>query len=190
MSGLLVLVLVVITLSVAFFVSAMWLATGAVRRVHRLTRPVVDRATLSVKAHALPHRPAREVARLRLELRTGMEQTRRILDDARRRDCPLGELPGLFRRVEQLAESVDGELRVLEGERDRLQQGRIGAARQRSEDLMAMAATIRRDVGAVYAVLNSELFHSLRGDVDLELRALRAGVAAARGRATGPSPPR
>jgi hypothetical protein len=62
----------------------------------------------------------------------------------------------------------------------------VVAVRQRSEELIAMAATIRT-VSGVHADLNSDLFRALHGEVDLELRALRAGVSVANQPATLPA---
>jgi hypothetical protein len=183
-----VLLLVAVTLSVVCLGAVVWMAVLALRRLRRFTGRLVDRGVLSVKAHALPPGRARQVAGLRLDLRAGMDHTRRALHDAARRNCPLGELPGLFRQIEHLAESVDGELRLLEGERDVVQRARLATVRQRSEDLVATAANIRRAVSGVQADLYADLFHSLHGDVDLEVSALRAGVAAARWPGALPSP--
>jgi hypothetical protein len=187
MSTFVVLLLVAVTLSVVCLGAAVWRAALALRRLHRSTRRLVDRGVLSVKAHALPPGRARQVAGLRLDLRAGMDHTRRVLEDATCRNCPLGELPELFRRVEHLAESVDGELRMLEGEPDVVQRERLATVRQRSEDLVATAANIRRAVSGVQTDLYADLFPPLRGDVDVEVSALRAGVAAARWPGTLPS---
>ena len=184
MNAVVVVMLVAVMFCVVLVGGAVWMVALALRRLRRLTRRVTDRAALSVRAYALPPGGTREVARLRLELRAGIDQTRRVLEDVRR-NCPLGELPLLFRRVERLAESVDAELRVLEPDAGGSHPARLDSGRRRSRELVAMAATIRRVVSGVYADLNSDLLPPLQHDVDLELQALRAGAAAVR----RPGPP-
>jgi hypothetical protein len=176
MGALVVLMLATVTLCVVLVGAAAWIAGRAVRRLHRFAGRVVDRSVLSLKARALPPGRVRQVARLRLDLRAGIDQTAWVLDEAAREDCALGELPRLFRRVEQLARSVDAELRMVEGGIG-VTRGELAAAQQRSEDLVAIAAKIRRAVGTVRADLTSDVFRSLHGEVDVEVSALRAGVA-------------
>ena len=182
MSALVMVLLALVALWVVLAASAVWMAVIAFRRFRQLTRRVVDRGILSVKARALPPGRGRQVAGLRLELRDAVDRTRRVLDDATARNCPLGELPGLFRRIESLAGSVDAELRILEGDPDAEQRARLAAVRQRSADVVAMTARIRRAVSGVHADLSGGAFRSLQGEVDLEVRALRAGVAASTAR--------
>jgi len=179
MSALVVLMLATVTVCVLLVGGAVWLAGRAVRRVHRAGRRVVDRSILSVKARALPPGRGRLVAGLRLDLRAGVDQTRRVLDDAVRHDCSLGELPRLFRRVEQLAASVDAELRLLEGRAD-VAEWQLVAAEQRAGELAAMAAEIRQGASAVRADLTSDLFGSLHREVEMEVSAVRAGAAVLR----------
>lgn len=180
MRALFVVMLVAVALSVVAVGLAAWWVTRLLGRVRRYAGRLVDRGTLSVKAHMVPGRAARQVAAARLLLGTGITQTRRVLEDASRRGCPLGDLPGLFRRIEQLAGSVDTELRMLGGDRDPVQQTRLAAALARSAELASMAAAIRRTVTGLHADMHLDGFSRLQRDVDLELSALRAGAAAVR----------
>jgi hypothetical protein len=179
MTELVVVMLVAVAGCVVLVGGAVWVAGRAVRRLHRVGRRAVDRSILSVKARALPPGRGRQVAGLRLDLRAGVVQTRRVLDDAVRHDCSLGELPRLFRRVERLAASVDAELRLLEGRAD-VAEWQLRAAEQRAGELVAMAAKIRQGASAVRADLTSDLFGSLHREVELEVSAVRAGAAVVR----------
>ncbi|HEV3364869.1 MAG TPA: hypothetical protein VG795_12170 [Acidimicrobiia bacterium] len=179
MRGLVVLVLFILMLTAVSVGVVIWWTTRMLRRLRGATRRLFERGTLSVRAYMAPPGRARQVAAARLHLRTGMEQTRRVLDDASRRNCPLGDLPGIFRRIEHLAGSVDAELRVLDGDRDPLQRAPLASVVQRSDELVAMAASIRRTVSGVHAEMQFDTFGLLQRDLDVELNALRAGAAAA-----------
>lgn len=174
-----VVMLVVVTVAVVSAGVALWWAVRMVRRLRRFSVRLVDRATLTVRAHGLPG-SGRRVAVAQLQLHTGLDQTRRVLNDAARRNCPLGDLPGIFRRIEQLAGSVDAELRMLHGDRDGVQRARLVDAVRRSDELASMAAAIRRTVSGVHADMHLDGFGLLQRDLDVELRALRAGAVAVR----------
>jgi hypothetical protein len=85
---------------------AVWWAVRMLRRLRCFTVRLLDRSRLTVRARLLPG-SGRQVAATRLRLHGGLDLTRRVLDDASRRNHPLGDLPRLFRRIEQLAASVD-----------------------------------------------------------------------------------
>ena len=158
---------------------ALWWAARMVRHLQTFTVRLVDRWTLTVRARLLLG-SARHVAAAQLQLHTGLDQTRRVLNDAARRNCPLGDLPGIFRRIEQLAASADADLRMPDGNRDPLQRARLAEAVRRSDELASMAASIRRTVSGVQADMQLDGFGALQRDLDVELRALRAGAAAVR----------
>ena len=179
MSTLVVVALVMVMVAVISAGLALWWVVRMVRRVRALTVRLVDRWTLTVRSRLLLG-PARHVAAAQLQLHSGLDQTRRVLNDASRQNCPLGDLPGIFRRIEQLAASADADLRMLDGDRDPLQRARLADAVRRSDELVSMAAAIRRTVSGVHAEMQLDGFGVLQRDLDVELRALRAGVAAVR----------
>lgn len=179
MRTLVVVMLVAVTVAVVSAGVALWWAARMVRRLHCCAARLVDRGTLTARAHLLPGL-GRRVAAARLQLHTGLDQTRRVLDDASRRNCPIGDLPGIFRRIEQLAGSVDAELRMLGGDSDAVQRSRLADALRRSEELASMAAAVRRTVSGIHADLQLDGFGVLQRDLDVELRALRAGAGAVR----------
>ena len=171
--------LVVVTIAVVAAGLTVWWAARMLRRLRAYTVRLVDREALRLKARVRLGAP-RQVAAARLQLHTGLDQTRRVLHDASRRNCPLGDLPGIFHRIEQLAASTDADLRMLDGDRDPLQRARLADAVRRSDELTSMASAIRRTVSGVHADLHLDGFGLLQRDLDVELKALRAGVAAAR----------
>lgn len=179
MRAVVVVMVVAVTLAVVAVGLAAWWVTRLLRRVRRSTRRLVNRGTLSVKAHLVPG-SARQVAAARLQLSTGIDRTRRVLQDASRRNCPLGDLPGLFRRIEHLAGSVHTELEMLDGDRDPAQRERLASVLRRSEQLASMTAAIRRTVTGLHADMHLDGFGQLQRDLDVELSALRAGAAAVR----------
>jgi hypothetical protein len=81
--------------------------------------------------------------------------------DASRRNCLLGDLPGIFRRIEQLPASADAELRMLDGDRYQLQRARLADAMRRSDELPSMEAAIRRTVSGVNADMHLDGFGPL-----------------------------
>lgn len=177
MRGLLVVMLVAVTVASVSIGLALWATARMLRRLRCFTVRLVDRGRLTARAHLLPGAP-RRVAAAQLGLQAGLDQTRRVLGEASRRNCPLGEFPALFRRIEQLAASVDTELRMLDGDRDPFQRARLANALRRSDELASMAASIRRTVTGVHADLQLDGFGLLQRDLDVELKALRAGASA------------
>lgn len=87
-----------------------------VRRVvlaaRRRVLGLVDRAQLAARSQGIG--PTAEVARLRRDLRRSLTGLRRALDAARTVRAPIGDVPSLLARLELAAQSVDGELRMLE----------------------------------------------------------------------------
>jgi hypothetical protein len=183
MGGLVMVMLVALTLTACFVGAAIWWTTRTLRRLRRFTGRLVDRGTLAARAHLVGGAPG-QAAGAQLRLRSGLDQTRRVLDDAQHRNCPLGDLPGLFRRVEHLAASVDAELRMLGRDTDPGQQARLVAVLRRSDELTSMAAAIRRTVSSVHADMQLDPFTTLQRDLDVELSALRGGAATIRHAAT------
>ncbi|HYH49840.1 MAG TPA: hypothetical protein VEG38_09865 [Acidimicrobiia bacterium] len=179
MRVLVVVMLVGLALSVLSAGLTIWWTIKIGRRLTQRARRLVERASLTARAQLVPG-AARQVASARLQLSIGVEQTRRALEDAARRNCPLGDLPSLFRRVERLAEAVDAELQMLVGDRDAIQRMRLAAVLARSDELTAMTTSIRRTLSGVRADMHADGFGLLRRDLDVELEALRAGAAVAR----------
>lgn len=160
---------------IALLAVAALLVVRSARRRKWLDSAAIKRGILSVKAQALPPGAAREIAGLRLELRTALDQTRRSLEKARGGDRPVGELPAILQRVERLADNLDTELALIEGQPDR-SQASVRDARRPVDDILQMLAKIRRAAaGALDGSPDGELV-VLRADLDQELAALDEGV--------------
>jgi len=99
------------------------LVVRAARGVRR--RVLLARERLGLAARARTYGPAGELARLRRELERSVSGARSALAAARAVDAPVGDVPSLLSRLELVARSVDGELRMLDAQPDR---SRVGAA--------------------------------------------------------------
>lgn len=175
-----VLLIVAAVLVVLLGVAAL-LVVRTARRRKWLNGDAIRRGILSVKAQTLPPGAAREIAGLRLELRTALDQTRRTLQEARDGERPVGELPEVFGRVERLASSLDAELQLMDAQPDPTQaSATVQGARRHVDDVLAMLAKIRRAAtGALDESSGGELA-AVQAELDQELAALREGVAALR----------
>jgi hypothetical protein len=92
------------------------LVRRAVRAARRKIARLGDRARLTARAHGVG--PSAEVARLRREMARSLDGASRALAAARAVQSPVGDVPSLLARLELAARAVDGELRVLEAQRD------------------------------------------------------------------------
>lgn len=109
--------------------------------VRRRVLAVVDRAQLAARSQGVG--PAAEVARLRRDLQRSVAGLRRALDAARTVRAPVGDVPSLLARLELAAQSVDGELRMLEAQPDRAVAARqLPGPRARVQAITASATTL------------------------------------------------
>jgi hypothetical protein len=116
--------LLVVLACLAFCACAVVLVVrAAIRAARRRLLRLRDRAQLVARAHGVG--PDAELARLRRDLERSLSGARHALSAAQAVQAPVGDVPSLLARLELAARSVDGELRMLESQRDR---SRIGGA--------------------------------------------------------------
>ena len=173
--------LVVFALWIAAMVGIVALAAVIVRRLVALilvkgrtgAREAADRTRLRLGAHgAGAHGDA---ARLRLELRDVLADTRRTVATAAASGWPVGDAPSLLNRLERVGGDLDAQLRLLVLDR------RPADTAQPLAEIQARVATV---VGACtdlrsslrhHAVsIGDDELHRLREDCRIESEALRS----------------
>lgn len=121
--------------------------------------------------------PQRKVLRLRVQLKETLESGRAAVELAVRGDGPRGELPRLFRRVEEEGVAVDLQLRLMESETDpAVLAAELPAAGHRVDQVVDLVRRLRSAVASGLASPSDDTLTSLHSDVDREVAALRAGV--------------
>ncbi|CAL9418142.1 tetratricopeptide repeat protein [Streptomyces atacamensis] len=150
-----------------------------VERTGQQVRRTVEETTL--KARSAQPGPVGELARVRLELRTSLDSTRRALETGIRHDPSLSEAAGLLDRLEEHARQLDGELRLLmEREPDR---GRIAArlpdARERAGRIRASADSLRFAAQDRARRHDEDGLAALSEQIEIEAGALRHWTAPA-----------
>src|SRR6266498_3193639 len=147
----LIVLAIVVTVGVCILLG---LALWGLRRARRSGalargRRAVEQAQLTLRAQTAPPGPARELAQLRLDLREVVEQTSAAVTATQAAGNPVGDLPGLSRRLEQVAPALDTELRVLQHDPDGAEvRVLLPALRARAGELNGSARAVR-DAAAV-----------------------------------------
>lgn len=151
-------------------------ATTAVLTVRRIRRsPAVTVASLRMRS-LTESGPRREVVRLRLQLLQALEGGRAAIGAADPRLGLPGEVPALFRRIQNEAKVVDQHLRVLQTEDDRdALRAALPAMRQRVAELVDLVRQLRAAIAAGLEAASDGAMAELRADVAREVSALRAG---------------
>ncbi|MEJ3406065.1 hypothetical protein WDJ51_15125 [Rathayibacter sp. YIM 133350] len=165
-------IVVVSALTVVLVLRALYLR---VRRSRTLSTAVLrNRARFSWG-------PQRRVLSLRLRLRECLESGRAAIDVAVRSDGRRGELPRLFRRIENEALALDAQLRLMESETDAAElAAELPAAALRVDKVADMVHRVRASVASGLVDPSDEALATLRADVDREVAALHAGLSALR----------
>ncbi|MFF8671687.1 hypothetical protein [Streptomyces sp. NPDC015242] len=140
-------------------------------------RRTVEEHTLRAKSFAQPG-AAGEIAQLRLRLRTSMRATQDALQAAVAEDASLKESLGLFERLSAHGHELDGELKRLESEPDRVELAeRLPGLRERTERIVESADALRwaaRDRARRFA---EDDLDTLSAQIDMEAGALRHWTA-------------
>jgi len=162
---------VLAVLAVGWF-ALLLLIRRAVRAARRKIAGTGDRAVLVARAYGVG--PAAQVARMRREMARALTGARRALAAARVVQSPVGDVPSLLARLELAAHAVDGELRVLEAQRDRAgTEARLAGPRSRAQVVIASAAHLAD--GLLHAAgQHTEELSLLRAACEIEADALRS----------------
>lgn len=164
---------VFLLLSVTAGAVVVWIVARRIRR-----SPQVARGLLRLRAEALATGPSREFATLRLSLDRSVSYTAGCVAMAERSGRPVGELPGLVRRLVALAASLDQQLRLWEREPDPDQlRVLLTRARSRTSEVTESAERMRAVLGQLDDAGADAERTSLIADVAMEIEALQAGVA-------------
>ncbi|MFG2904912.1 hypothetical protein ACGF13_07575 [Kitasatospora sp. NPDC048286] len=119
-------------------------AVGAKIEKHEANaRRAVQTATLKAKKYTTVG-PAAQIASVRLGLRTSLDGTRQVLESGLAQDGQLGESLALLKRLDEHADELDGELRMLEREPDTARIAvKLPQLRERAERITHSAETMR-----------------------------------------------
>jgi hypothetical protein len=154
------------------------LVVRAVQAVRRRARELGERIGVTARAYA--GGPAAEVARLRRELDRSVAGARRALHAARAVDAPVGDVPALLVRLELAARAVDGELRMLDGQRDPARvSAQLAGPRSRAQAVIESAAALVDGLLAA-AGHSADDLAVLQAECAIEADALRAARRAGR----------
>jgi hypothetical protein len=163
-------------LAVLLFVSCavVGAAVLAIRAVRRTVRPVVERASVSLRARAPG--VSGDVARLRRDLHDAVRRGRQAVAGADAVGGPVGDVPGLLDRIETAAADVDVELRAVTAVADPSRRlALIAPVQRRVADLVNAADDLAEAVANAAADARTDLAE-LRADCAAEAEALREGA--------------
>jgi hypothetical protein len=165
---------IVIAIGVASIVTVVLVLRALYRRVRRSR--AVGGTVLRTRA-ALSHGPQRSVLALRVRLAETLASGQSAIDLLASGHGPRGDLPRLFRRIQEESAALDLQLRLMESETDSAVLGEsLPAARHRVEQVTGLVGRMRTTVAAVLAGSTDDVLTTLDGDVDREIAALHAGV--------------
>lgn len=168
-----------LTLGVVLTVSALVVVLLGLLAYKLICR--TGRVWLAVRAAFVPPGPHREVIQLRVQLSKEVLGSRRALATLDNRRAIRGELEILVRRLEQVARTLDTQLRLLSGEPDdNLLREFLPPARVRVGEIVGSSRRIRQITIAMLGGETDDTLHELTSDVDREVLALQAGVDALR----------
>ncbi|HET6672253.1 MAG TPA: hypothetical protein VFG92_02665 [Agromyces sp.] len=168
-------ILVAFLIFVAVAVTTVVLIARALYRRIRRNRALAGTA---LRARAgFSRGPQRKVLFLRVRLAETLDSGRAAVDLAARSDGPRGELPRLFRRIQEEGVALDLQLRLLESETDpAVLANEVPAAGHRVEQVAALVRRLRSAVASGLAGSSDDTLTALNVDVDREVAALHAGV--------------
>ncbi|GAA4381529.1 hypothetical protein [Agromyces bauzanensis] len=167
----LVSLLVIVVLSIA---TVVFIARALIKRIRR-NRNLAG-AMLRTRAW-FSSGPQRRILTLRVRLGEALGSGQAAVDLAARGDGPRGELPRLFRRINDEGVALDLQLRLMESETDAgVLAVELPAAGHRVDQVVGLVRRLRSAVAAGLAAPTDDTLTTLQSDVDREIAALHAGV--------------
>lgn len=171
--------LIWVLLSLLAFAVISWAAVFLiVRALYRRVRRsrAVNSAVLNSRAQ-LSWGPRRKVLALQLQLDQALASGRVAIDLAVRSNGRRGDLPRLFRRIEDEAGILRAQLHLMESERDSAALADSLAAASLSVDQISdMIRELRASVSAGLGDPTGDALSALHAEVDLEVASLHAGL--------------
>ena len=168
-------ILVAFLIFVAVAITTVVLIARALYRRVRRNRALAGTA-LRTRA-GFSRGPQRKVLFLRVRLAETLDSGRAAVDLAARGEGPRGELPRLFRRIQEEGVALDLQLRLLESETDpAVLANEVPAAGHRVDQVAALVRRLRSAVASGLAGSSDDTLTALNTDVDREVAALHAGV--------------
>jgi hypothetical protein len=199
---------VIVLFSIGVMVTVVLVVRALVRRVRRSR--TFGATTLRTRAR-MSHGPQRTVLALRVRLDDALRSGRAAVEltaqtggagsaggahGARGARSSRGELPRLFRRIDDEGGVLDLQLRLMESETSSAVLGdEIPAARRRVEQVEALVRRVRDAVASGLSGTTDDALSVLGSDVDREVAALQAGIEELQalnrrdGRVGAPRPP-
>ncbi len=165
---------IVILLGICGIVVLVLIVRSLYRRIRR--SHAVGGAVLRTRAR-VSRGPQRTILGLRVRLGQSLESGKAAVDLAARGVGPRGELPRLFRRIEQEGVAMDLQLQLMESEADpAVLAADLPAATVRVEEVVALVRRLRAAVASGLAGLTDDSLTTLGAEMDREVAALHAGV--------------
>ena len=167
----------IVLLSIGVMVTVVLVVRALVRRVRR--GRTFGATTLRTRAR-VSHGPQRTVLALRVRLDDALRSGRAAVEltgQPRGARGSRGELPRLFRRIDDEGGVLDLQLRLMESETSSaVLADEIPAARRRVEQVEALVRQVRDAVASGLSGTTDDALHALGSDVDREVAALQAGI--------------
>lgn len=159
--------------------AAILLGRAAYRRIRR--DPRWDRTALLMQEKTSAPGPKRAVAQLRRRLHESMTSARQAIVVLEAHGAVQGELASLVRRLDQIAATVDAQLRLMQSEPNpAMLRQLLLPVRDRVMEIEDLVQQIRM---AAYAAINGDTegtVAALTRDVEHEVAALQAGLSTLR----------
>jgi hypothetical protein len=165
---------IVVLVGISMTVALILLVRGLYRRIRRSR--TVGGAVLRTRAR-VSRGPQRTILGLRVRLEEYLDSGKAAVGLAARDGGPRGELPRLFRRIQQEGVALDLQLRLMESETDAaVLAAELPAAGDRVDQVAGLVRRLRSAVASGLTAPTDDNLTALRSEMDREVAALHAGV--------------